>query len=175
MKLEKKTCGCIAAACAMAACSPAHNWREVQPESSGLVAMFPCKPKSFERQVMLAGSKVTMRLISCSVEGTVYALAHAALDDPARVTPALAELRTAAAANIGGHPTELGALAVDGMTPNPLAQKLAIQGRAADDAAVQEQAGFFAKGMQVYQATIVGPEIDGHSADTFFSGLRFVS
>lgn len=159
----------------LAACVPTLNWREIQPEGSELFAMFPCKPERFARGVQLGGTKVEMRMSSCVVNGVTYAVAHASIAEPAKVAVAMTELRAAITANIAGSASELGAVSVPGMTPNPLAQRVTLKGHGADGEALQEQAVFFAKGLRVYQASIVGPKIDPEAADTFIAGLRFAS
>jgi len=163
------------AAAALCACTPTLNWREIQPEGSELFAMFPCKPQRFARSVTLAGDKVEMRMSSCVVEGVTYAVTYASVSEPAKVATAMTELRRATSGNIGGTAIELGAAVIPGMTPNPLAQRVALKGRGRDGAALQEQAVFFAKGLRVYQASIVGPEVDAEAADTFMAGLRLPS
>ena len=35
-----------------AACTPTLDWREVRPEASGLVALFPCKPDRHARRAV---------------------------------------------------------------------------------------------------------------------------
>jgi hypothetical protein len=161
------------AALALIACSPALDWREVRPAGGELVAMFPCKPKAHARPVALAGARVRMHLTACSAENTTYALAYASMDDPAKVTGALDELRRSAAANIGAAATPGAAWRVPGMTPNPRAEKLLLEGRGADGQPVREQVVFFVKGLRVYQATIVGERIDPEAAETFFGGIKF--
>jgi hypothetical protein len=171
-----KLCAASAAlAIALAACTPTLNWREIQPEGSELFAMFPCKPERFARAVSLAGARVEMRMSSCVVDGVTYAVAHASVAEPAKVVAAMTELRAAITVNIAGSATELGAVSVPGMTPNPLAQRIALKGRGTDGSALQEQAVFFVKGLRVYQASIVGPKIDPEAADTFIAGLRIAS
>jgi len=162
----------LASAIGLAACSPTFNWREVRPEGSDAVAMFPCKPERFARPVRLAGVAVEMRLSSCAVDGVVFGLSHAAMDDPSRVRQALQELRDAAARNIGAMAGTPSPFSVAGMTPNELAQRWALQGHAADGKPVVEQVAVFTRGLRVYQATIVGPMIDKEAAETFFSGIR---
>jgi len=168
-----KTWGVAWAALALVSCSPALNWREVRPEGSDLVAMFPCKPDRFVRQVPLAGSRVEMQLVSCAVDGVSYAVVHARVADPMQVGPALDALRSAAAANIGGQAASQVPFSVVGMTPNPHAVRFSAEGQAADGTPVREQAGVFARGLQVYQATVVGPRLDAQGTETFFTGLRF--
>ena len=158
----------------LVACSPALDWRDVQPEGSGAAVLFPCKPDRFARTLTLAGTKVQMTLASCAAAGTTFALRHADLDDPAKLSAALGELRGAAAQNIGGAPHDATPFAPRGATPNPLAERVAIEGRRADGHAVRMQAAFFARGMRVYQASVVGEQVDAEAADTFFSGLKLL-
>lgn len=168
-----KTWGVVWTALGLAACSPALNWREVRPEGSDLVAMFPCKPDRFVRQVPLAGARVEMQLVSCAVDGVSYAVVQARVADPMQVGPALQALRDAAAGNIGGQAASVVPFTVGGMTPNPQAVRFVAEGRGADGTPVREQAGVFARGLQVYQATVVGPSLEGPAVETFFGGLRF--
>jgi hypothetical protein len=158
----------------LAACTPALDWREVRPVDSDALALFPCKPGRYARTVQLAGSAVEMHLASCKAQDTTYAVGYATVPAPVQVTPALDQLRRAAAVNIDGTPAATD-WTIAGMTPNPLAQKIVMQGRDAEGKAVQEQAVFFVRGLRVYQATIVGPALDPAAAETFFSGLRLLT
>lgn len=166
---------CLAAAVSLAACAPALNWREVRPEASELIVLFPCKPDRFMRALTLAGEQVEMHLVSCAVGGATYAVTYAALEDVAFIAPALQQLREAAAANIGGEAREPAPFGVSGMTPQAQAQRWRMQGRAADGTAVDQQIGLFHKGLRVYQATVVGPRIDAEAAEIFFGGLKLPS
>jgi len=169
------TWGGVLLALGLAACSPALNWREVRPEGSDAVALFPCKPDRFARAVPLAGSRVEMQLASCAVEGVTYGLSHASVAQPAQVKWALEEMQAAAAKNIGAGPATPAPLSISGMTPHPLAQRWALQGHGPDGKPVHEQVAVFTRGLRVYQATIVGPNIDAEAAETFFSGIKLSS
>lgn len=158
-----------------AGCTPALNWREIQPEGSELFAMFPCKPERFARKLALAGETVEMRMSSCVAEDVTYAVAYAGLSDPGKVDAAIGELRAAAGRNLGATPTEVGAAAVPGMTPNMWARRVDVQGRGTDGHALREHAVFFVKGVRVYQASVVGPKLNPEAADTFVAGLRLAS
>ena len=111
-------------------------------------------------------------MLVCSAEGSTYALAFADLPDPASVAPALAELRALAMINIVAAPAPAASLQVPGMTPNPQAARVVLSGWLPDGAVVQEQAAFFAKGMRVYQASVVGSRPAGDAADTFMAALK---
>jgi hypothetical protein len=172
MRPIRTTAGALAAA--LAACTPALDWREVRPADSDALVMFPCKPQRFARRLPLAGAHVEMRLASCTAQQATFAIGYATLADPRQVGPALDELRRAAAANIGATPVAL-PWSIAGMTPHPLAQKLVMRGRDAAGTPVDEQAVFFTRGLRVYQATVVGPSVDAAAAETFFGGLELLS
>ncbi|MFT3664157.1 hypothetical protein [Piscinibacter sp.] len=157
----------------LAACSPALDWREFQPEGSGLVAGFPCKPDRHSRQVALAVQPVRMELLACDAGGAKFALGWFDVDDPARVTAALGELRERAAGNLGAAPGATEPAAVPGMTPNPQALRLRLEARQGDGVVLQQQTLLFSKGLRVYQATLLGPRIGADAAQAFFGALRF--
>jgi hypothetical protein len=156
----------------LSACSPTLNWRETRPEDSGAVLLFPCKPDRFTRSVMLGGEKLQMVLNSCAAGDATYALSHAQMADAAHVRPALEAMQAAAAGNLGGVASVVSPLAIPGMTPQPLTQRWAVQGKRADGSAVHQQFTVFTRGLRVYQATIVGASLDTVAADTFFGSLQ---
>jgi hypothetical protein len=41
--------------------------------------------------------------------------------------------------------------------------------------AVHQEAAFFARGLRVYQASVISPKIDRDAAETFFAGLKLIS
>jgi hypothetical protein len=153
------------------ACSPALDWREVRPEGSATAALFPCHPKSQSRQLALAGAPTRMTLWACEAEGLNFAVAHAELGDPARVTPALAEMAAALAANLQATEVRSEPLVVPGMTPNVQARRIRITGRLPAGAPVQEEAALFAHGTRAYQATVLGVRTQD-AAQVFLDSLR---
>jgi hypothetical protein len=165
----------FAMAALFGACSPSHEWRELRPPESGIVALFPCKPDRHARSVTLAGRTTRMEMLVCSAGDTTFALAFADIADPSAVAPVLAELRAAAIANLGGKAVQEQMLQVPGMTPNPRAVRIRFDGRRPDGAAVQEQAAFFVRGLRVYQASVLAPVLAGADAETFIGGLRLAT
>ncbi len=156
----------------LSACSPTLNWREIRPEDSGAVLLFPCKPDRFTRSVMLGGEKLQMVLNSCAAGDATYALSHAQMADASHVNPALEAMQAAAAGNLGGAANVVSPLAIPGMTPHPVTQRWAVQGKRADGSPVHQQFAVFTRGLRVYQATIVGAALDTVAADTFFGSLK---
>lgn len=159
-------------ACMLAACTPSLDWREVRPDDSGALVLFPCKPASHARALALAGGSVRYVLYACSAGGATWGLGFADLGDPARVTTALAELREQAARNIEAPVPALQALSVPGATPNAAAGAATLSGRFPDGTAVQERMAVFAKGTRVFQATVVSAQLPKQHADTFLDSLR---
>lgn len=164
---------CSLAAGVMTACAPALDWREVRPQGSVLMLMFPCKPATHARSVALAAGQVTLQLSACKAGSITWALAVADVAEPARVGPALAELDAAAARNLGATQVRPLPLKIDGATPNPASRRVLIDGRLPDGRMVTEQVAVFAKGTQVFQATVLGERVDTEAAETFFASLRF--
>jgi len=157
---------------ALSGCAPTLDWREFQAEGSGIVAAFPCKPDRHSRSVALAAQTVRMEMLVCSAGDVTFALSFADLSDPGKVGATLAELQSLAASNLGAARTDRIDLVVPGMTPSPNASRLRLEAMQSNGASLQEQATFFAKGLRVYQATVLGKKVSAEAADTFFAGLR---
>ena len=160
-------------ACAVTACTPVLDWREVRPEGAGLVALFPCKPAGYARRLPLAGIAVEMSLFACSAGAATYAVGYADIGQPQLVGRALDELAAAAARNIGSDGSHAVApLRIEGMTPNPQAGRRAFVGQLSDGQRVEEQVAVFSRGTRVYQATMVGVRLEVEAVEAFFGALR---
>lgn len=162
----------FAAACS-AACSPALDWREFVPEGTDVRVSFPCRPDRHARAVTVAGTKAQMQMLACDAGGATFALAFVDVADPARVGATLAELRATAASNLQGSAPRGAPIRIRGMTPNEQAARVTIHGKLPDGAEVQEHAVFFARGLRVYQATVIGAKPASQVVDTFLDGLMF--
>lgn len=161
-----------AAALACAACSPVLDWREVRPEGSGALALFPCKPRHETRQVALADRRVAMTFHACSAGGATWALGFADIGDPARVGAALDEVAAASARNLSAAAKEGAPVSVAGMTPQPRARRFAVEGALPDGRAVHAEVAVFSKGTRIYQAMVVTPKPQAEAMQTFFGALR---
>jgi len=159
----------------LCACSPTLDWREVRPEDSGVVALFPCKPATDARMVTLAGARVRMLLTACRAGDLTWAVASANAEQPSQVGPALEALRAAAVANLDAPAQSLGQMQVSGMTPNAQADRVRIKGKLPDGSAVTLEAGYFAKGTWVFQATVMGAAPGSEAVATFFDNLKLLS
>ena len=159
-------------ACVLSACAPSLDWREVQEGDGPVVALFPCRPDRFERTVAVAGAQPTMHLLSCSVQGTTFALAHLDLSDPASVAPMLMALRAAAIANLDARSSHREPWRPPGATPSAEEGMLRVEGRLPDGATLRLRAAFFAYGLGAWQASVLARDPDERTLRTFFDGLR---
>ena len=168
--------GTRVAAClvTLAACSPSLDWRQTRAEGSDVVLLFPCRPDRDERTVRVDGADLRMQMVSCHAAGAAFALAFAEAPDATRVTPLVAALRAAAAANIGAVPT-VSVFAVAGATPNEQSALLRMEGRLPDGRRIVEHAAFFVKGLRVYAATVLGESIPAEAVETFFASIKSAS
>jgi len=159
----------------IAACTPALDWRDVRPEGSAVLLQFPCKPESQTRQAALVGEATTMTLVSCTADGLTFALVHADLADPARVTPALIAMRKALVANLGATESVAKPFVLVGMTPSDEAVRLRASGHTPEGEPMAEEVALFARGTHVYQAAVLGARLDAAAVELFFENLRLES
>ena len=164
----------LGAAGLLAACAPALDWRELRPEGSGLTLLMPCKPDRQARSVSLASTQLRLELYACSAGGVTWGVAFADIDDPAKVSAALAELRASAQKNLGAAEAAELPLQVAGATPNPASQRVQFAGRMPDGRAVTEQTAVFAKGTRVFQAVALGQTLEPEAVASFFGSLRLL-
>lgn len=156
---------------ALVGCSPVLDWREVRVDGDALTALFPCRPERHARNVAVAGANVRMDMAACAVAGTTFAASFVDLADPAAVTGVLKGFCQAAVANLGGAAPRQLPFTLAGMTPNAAAVRVLIAGRLPDGTVVQEHAAFFARGLRVYQVSVIGAAPD--AVEAFLSSLKF--
>jgi hypothetical protein len=158
--------------CVLAGCTPTYDWREVRPSGAALTAMFPCKPRHQARLTNLAGTSLPMQVHVCSSGNETLAIGFLDVDQPERVADALRALRAAAETNFSATHVQAAQLYVPGMTPNPNAVLVTLQGVSAGGAPIEATTAFFARGLRVYQATLFGSAVDPEVAQTFVAGLK---
>jgi hypothetical protein len=168
----------VVLALAVLGCSPALDWREVRPDDA-LMLLFPCKPERHTRQVTIEGERLSMSLASCAADGQTFALAFLDAPSPERLDSLMQTLQHGLRENVAGAavtpPVEPVPFSVKGATPHALAFKVSALGKRVDGEPLRAEAGFFRRGLRIYQVTVIGRVLDGESLETFFASLTFSS
>ena len=170
----------LVALATLAACSPSLNWRSARSEAHGLQMLLPCKPDKASREVRMAGTDLQLDMQGCEAAGTMFAVSHARLADPAQAGPALAGWKTAVLANMHAGSIQDQPFVLPGALALGEAVRTRATGQGADGRAVAAEAVWFARvgpaGVDVFHAVVYAQRQDaalGASADTFFAGLKF--
>lgn len=155
-------------AVALAACSPALNWRQVPLER--ISVLLPCKPDRAQRNQRLGARDVTLSMAGCEAAGALYAVSHIPLADTAATTGLVQDWRAATLANMRATSVADSALAVPpGFTS---ASRIAVQGQRPDGSAVQGQLVWLVAGSDVFHLAVYGERLTSESVDTFFSDTK---
>ena len=164
----------IACATALAACTPALDWRELPVDDTGLKAMFPCKPDHETRQVRLAGRPVSMQALACrSGSSGTFAVLAADLGSPLDAARALREWRAASLARLHAGAARVSRFHPRGAQDLDESVRLVAAGMRADGSKVQSEAAYFAHGRPVFEAVVLAARLRPEATQPFFSGLRF--
>lgn len=177
---------------ALAACSPAFNWREVRPDNSRLGLLFPCKPEKAEKMVPLGGTPTNLTLLGCDTGGVTFAVAMADIGDASKVPavleqwqnltlanmkapliPAAAARATAAQAVQDTLPTQRVLIKVPGADPLSPPVLLKARGQRPGGGGVTGHAAYFSRGTQVFQVVLYADKVQPEESETFFSSLKF--
>ena len=162
----------VVASLLVTGCSPTLDWREFASEGSGARLLWPCKPTGHARELGLAGARVKLTLHACRAGDVTWALAVTDVGEPARVGPALAELRQSAAANLGGASLQARPARARGATPHPESGVHDLAGHLPGGQPVRGRLAVLALGTRVLQLTALGPAPTDEALDTFFDSLR---
>lgn len=162
---------CIAAALALAACSPKYDWREVRGTGVPFSVLLPAKPTTSSRQVNLEGMPVTMTMTAAEVDDVLFAVGAAELPDPAASAKALAAMKAALARNIGGGIRHESAASAGGA---PAIDMEAAGTPGGDGQPRLLIARLLAVDKHAYQLVVVGKEkaVSREAVDTFLRSFK---
>ncbi len=157
------------------ACTPRHDWREVQGKDGTYLAWLPAKPMSQSRPVMLEGSEINMTMTAARVDHMTYAISSAHLPDPTQADAVLQQLKAALVSNINGHivqETEL--------QPGVTGSRMTLEATGAMPGVKKGKvplilvAHLIAHQEHIYQLVVVGPEteVEREQIATFLTGFR---
>lgn len=166
---------------ALAACSPALNWRDVRFDAAPVAAMLPCKPDRTVREVPLGGPPVPLHAMGCEAAGATFAIMTARLDDAAAAGAALAGWKTVTLTNMQASAASVREVAFQppGSLPLPQSVRVTASGQRADGSRVAAQAVWLAqasgRGVQLVHAVVYASgeaAVPETMAEPLFTGLR---
>ncbi len=153
-----------------ASCSPALNWRKVNPDGAQLQLMFPCKPEREERtQPGPGGKTVTVHSMSCKARGGQFSLTWADLGEAGAVSAAMRRMHESVARQMS--PGASAPLAVRGVASDSESFQQTFEARAGQPPQQARQA-VFARGGRLYQLLMQGERLDAEAWEVFLGSVQ---
>ena len=169
----------LLAASAIAACSPAYNWRDYSSQDAPFRVMFPDKPAVHKRSIDIGGMTVEMTMTAADVDGTTFAVGSAEAPDAAKATAALGAMKTALVRNIGATITKekssSSAVASNGNTNQ--SATIDIEATGVQNGTPMKLVGHFeARNKRFYQVIVMGKEkaLSQENTDQFISSFKLL-
>ena len=156
-----------------AACTPAFDWRSVRLPETQLVAQMPCRPARFQRDEVIAGTRLRLFMLSCEAGGVTYGVATADVADAGRVEAVLAALASGAASTLRARDVRFAAFKPTGVTPFSGNVSARLHGTRPDGVEVEESLRLFARGTRIFQVNAIGASLNDDVIRPFEDGLRF--
>lgn len=153
----------------LSACEPHYNWRDYRSKDAPYSVLFPGKPASHTREVLLVDLPVKMTMTATEVDDVLFAVGSAELADAAQAQGALQAMQTALARNINATITSQ-ATAASGMQTTVSVEAKGM--RSGEPTLLIGR--FIARDRRVYQVVVVGAErhITHEQAATFFESFK---
>lgn len=149
----------------LSACTPTYDWREIHGSDVPYTVLLPAKPSTYSRQVNLGPTMAIMTMTAVEIDAVTFAVATAQLPDAAQAQAALVVMKNTLVSNLHAivrqehlqHDGNRLQITLDA-TPAPPAAGATAGSAAAAGKAPSLHARFLARGRQVYQVIVVGPD-----------------
>ena len=160
----------------LAACSPAFNWRDVQPDNTALSLLLPCKPDVAQQTVPMGGVPTLLSVMGCDAGGSTFAVAVADMGKASALVDVLAQWQRVTLSGIkagaADNSVQRMPAKVPGAAGTPAPVLVKALGQRADGSAVHSHALYFAHGTQVFQIVMLASTITPDAEDMFFSSVK---
>lgn len=158
----------------LAACSPALNWRDVQPDDTALTLLLPCKPDVAQQTVPMGGVSTQLTIQGCDAGGATFAVAVADVGSASQVVRALGQWESVTLAGIKANARDArrDPAKIPGAAGSPAPVLVRALGQRADGSAIYSHALYFAHGTQVFQVLMLASTIAPEAEDMFFSNVK---
>ena len=160
----------------LAACSPAFNWRDVQPDNTALHLLLPCKPDVAQQTVPMGGVPTLLTVMGCDAGGSTFAVAVADMGNADARVDVLNQWQRATLSGIKADAAGSGVQRVPAKVPGavgtPAPVLVKALGQRADGSAIHSHALYFAHGTQVFQLVMLASTIAPEAEEMFFSSVK---
>jgi Mn2+/Fe2+ NRAMP family transporter len=158
----------------VAACSPALNWRDVQPDDTALSLLLPCKPDVAQQTVPMGGVPTLLTVRGCDAGGATFAVAVADVGNASALVGALEQWQSVTLISIKAGATNVERLAarVPGAAAVPAPVLVKALGQRPDGSAIHSHALYFAQGTQVFQVLMLASAVPPDAPEMFFSSVK---
>ena len=153
----------------LSACDPHYNWRDYRSKDAPYSVLFPGKPATHTREVLLAELPVKMTMTAAEVDDVLFAVGSAELADAAQAQGALLAMQTALARNINATITSQATAASGVQTTVSIEAKGMRNGQPA-----LLMGRFIARDRRVYQVVVMGDQrhISREQVATFLDSFK---
>ena len=154
---------------ALAACSPALNWRSVP--LGEISVTLPCKPDRGQRPVQLGEHTVNMEMVGCEADGALFAVSRVRVPDGVAPGVLQAQWQSATLQQMRAQtPPELEAHVA--VPKSPPVRVWQAQGRQADGQAVQAKLAWVGVGGDLLHLAVYASRLTPELTEAFFDGIR---
>jgi hypothetical protein len=153
----------------LVACSPALNWRTVQPVE-GLELLLPCKPSQRQEQVQLGMQATQLSMLGCRAQDMDFTHSVMTLPSGMSADELISQWQRASLNPLGSLQSQ----ALQPQTLKGLAQP-AVSLRVKTSAGLQAHMLWWHQGQQVHQLAVYGPAQDqrfDESVDAFVASVK---
>lgn len=159
------------AACvlALAACSPALNWRSVPLGETSVT--LPCKPDRGQRPVQLGEYALNMEMVGCEADGALFAVSRVRVPDGVAPGVLQAQWQSASLQQMRAQAPPEWEAHVAGSKSLPV-RVWQAQGRQADGQAVQAKLAWVGIGGDLVHLAVYAPRLTPELTEAFFDGIR---
>ena len=153
----------------LVACSPALNWRLVQPVD-GLELLLPCKPSQRREPVTLGAQQTELSMMGCRAQDMDFTHSVMSLPPGMDVQELMTQWQRASVSPLGPHQSQpLKPRAIAGLAQPATAVRVTAQ------SGVQAQFLWWHRGQQMHQLAVYGPKSGPpfeQAVDAFISSVK---
>lgn len=166
----------ILTACALTACSPKFDWRDVHAAQTPYTVLMPAKPDTVSRQILLGQQTVSMQMTGTQIDGVSFVVGAVKMPDATQAQAAMSLIKQGLLNNLHGKITheKTTVTTIDGKILFNDEFGATSMNTDAHGSANRMLGRIVASDAWVFQVLVAGPEkiINRDAVDTFLSSFK---